>query len=42
MRGLGMGRRNGGCDLVVGVGVFVGGDVVGISPNCGICAVSAW
>ncbi len=36
-----MGRRNGGCDLVVGVGVFVGRIVVGTSPICGICAVSA-
>ena len=41
MRGFGIGRRNGGCDLVVGIGVFVGGAVVGLSPICGICAVSA-
>ena len=41
MRGLGIGRRNGGCDLVDGIFVFVGGAVVGLSPNCGIYAVSA-
>jgi hypothetical protein len=41
MRGLGIGRRNGGCDLVVGIGVFVGGAVVGLSPICGIYVVSA-
>ena len=41
MRGLGIGRRNGGCDLVVGIGVFVGGVVVGLSPICGIYVVSA-
>ena len=40
MRGLGIGRRNGGCDLVVGIGVFVGGVVAGLFPICGIYAVS--
>ena len=41
MRGLGMGRRNGGCDLVVGICVFVGEGVVGLFPICGIYALSA-
>ena len=41
MRGLGIGKRNEGCDLVVGSGVFVGRAVVGLSPICGICAMSA-
>ena len=41
IRGLGIGRRNGGCDLVVGICVFVGGAVVGLSPICGIYVVSA-
>ena len=41
MRGLGIGRRNGGCDLVVGIGVFVGGAVIGLSLICGIYAVRA-
>ena len=41
MRGLGIGRRKGGCDLVVGIGVFVGGAVGGLAPICGIYAVSA-
>ena len=36
-----MGRRNGGCDLVVGIGVFVGVSVVVLSPSCGMYAVSA-
>ena len=41
MRDLEIGRRNGGCDLVVGIGVFLGGAVVGLLPICGIYAVSA-
>ena len=41
MKGLGMGRRNGGCDLVVGNGVVVGDVCVGLSPICGIRVVRA-
>ena len=41
MRGLGIGRRNGGCDLVVGIGVVVGDVCAGLSPICGIEAVRA-
>ena len=32
---------NGGCDLVVGIGVVVGKVWVGLSPICGILAVRA-
>ncbi len=32
---------NGGCDLVVGIGVIVGTFWVGVSPICGIMAVRA-
>ena len=32
---------NGGCDLVVGIGVFVGTFWVGVSPICGIEAMRA-
>ncbi len=36
-----MGSRNGGCDLVVGIGVFVGEFGAGMSPMCGIDDVRA-
>ena len=32
---------NGGCDLVVGIGVIVGTFLVGVSPICGIEAMRA-
>ena len=39
--GLGIGSRNGGCDLVVGIGVAVVGACVWMSPICGIEAMRA-
>ena len=41
MRGLGIGRMNGGCDLVVGIGVLVVSVWGGVSPICGIEAMRA-
>ncbi len=36
-----MGRRNGGCDLVVGIGVVMGEVWAGLSPICGTSAIRA-
>ena len=38
---MGIGRKNGGCDLVVGIGVVAGEFWAGFSPICGIEAMRA-